>query len=282
MRGNIIPSAMAPIHPFLPAIETAGPGDEDRARRTRHEAAKWAAYFDEALLQRGQEHEPSLWWRVSDVDSLAIARACLADIAAPAICEPACGSGGTSMLLAEAVGARDLTLVDIAPSALDFARSLLPERLAGVTRFVEGDAFRLPLEDGQFDLTWNVGVIEHYPPDQIVDLVREMHRITRPGGAILVGFPNRRALATLKAALLGSRFGRRWLAGIAGYRFDTEILYGEAALARLLGQAFATPVEIRYAGNPLWVGAPEPLVRLTQQVWPRSPFAFLVFLILRK
>lgn len=274
---------MAPIHPFSPeAGATAGPDESDRRRRTAFEAAKWSAYFDEALQQRGQEHEASLWWRVSDVDSLAIAKACLADVDHPAICEPACGSGGTSILLAQAVDARDLTLVDISPSALEFARSLLPRQLAASTHMVEGDAFHLPMEDGRFDLTWNVGVIEHYPPDQIVALVREMHRVARPGGAVLVAFPNRRALATLKAALLGSRFGRRWLTRVPGYRFDTEILYGTGTLARLLERAFGTRVEVRYAGNPLWVGAPEWLVRWTQRVWPRSPFSFLAFLILRK
>ncbi|MFO0159947.1 MAG: methyltransferase domain-containing protein [Alphaproteobacteria bacterium] len=254
----------------------------DRARRTLYEAAKWSSYFEEALQDRGQEHDKSLWWRVSDLDSLAIARACLRNLAAPAICEPACGSGGTSILLAEMVGARDLTLVDISPSALSFARSLLPESLAGVTHLLEGDAFRLPLEDDRFDLTWNVGVIEHYPQSQILDLVREMRRVTRPGGAVLVAIPNRRSIATLKAALLGSHFGRRWLPRASGYRFDTEILYSANALAHLFEHTFGRPVAVRFAGNPLWVTAPEPLVRATQRLWPRSPFSFLAFLIFFK
>jgi SAM-dependent methyltransferase len=255
---------------------------EDRQQRVRFEADKWDKYFGDALAGEGQEHENSLWWRISDDDSLHIVREFVSQDRPVAICEPACGSGGTSALLAREFAVSELTLLDISPRALGFAASVLPAELRRRTRLIEGDAFAMPLEADRFDLTWNVGVIEHYSRAQIVDMVEEMLRITRPGGTVMVALPNRSSIATLKAALLGSGFGRRWLGAVPGYRFDSEILYGTHDLARMLGTRFGRLVYIRYAGNALWVGAPEPWVRLAHSIAPRSRLSFLAFLILRK
>lgn len=262
---------------------TSEPGTgDDRAQRIRYESAKWVEYFDEALAGKGQEHEDSLWWRISDIDSLDIVRE-FVDVRRPfSICEPACGSGGTSILLSREFEVSGLTLLDVSPSAIAFAASLLPEDLRPRTTLIEGDAFAMPLDADTFDLTWNVGVIEHYSRPQILEMVEEMLRVTRPGGVVMVALPNRRSIATLKAALLGTRFGRRWLTAVPGYRFDSEILYGTRDLAIMFRQQFNVPVEVRYAGSALWVGAPEPLVRLAQRIWCKSPLSFLAFLILHK
>jgi SAM-dependent methyltransferase len=255
---------------------------DDRDRRTLYEGAKWSEYFAEALDGRGQEHDRTLWWRISDVDSLAIVEEFVDVNRAFSVCEPACGSGGTSILLAETYEVSDLVLVDIAPTALDFARSILPAELRHRTALIAGDAFAMPLRANTFDLTWNVGVIEHYSRPQIVQMVRDMLRVTRPGGVVMVALPNRKSVATLKAAILGSCLGRRWLSAIPGYRFDTEFLYRAGSLAHMLEAETGVPAEIRYAGSALWVGAPEALVRAAQGIATRSSLSFLAFLVLRK
>lgn len=254
----------------------------DRDRRTRFEAQKWSAYFDVALDGAGQEHEDTLWWRVSDEHSFDIVEELVGTAGPIGVCEPACGSGGTSIKLVERFDLSELVLLDISPSAVAFAKSLVPPDLADRCEVVQGDAFATELPDDRFDLVWNVGVVEHYLPDQILDMVGEMFRITKPGGTMLIAYPNKKSVATLKAAFLGSRLGRRFAAWVPGYRFDTEILYSDSFLARLVAERTGGTTAVRYAGSALWVGAPTILVRLEQSIFPRSRFSFLSFLAVRK
>jgi SAM-dependent methyltransferase len=229
----------------------------------------------------GQEHEPSLWWRISDRDSFAIIQELFSDRESISVLEPACGSGGTSILLDRFIPLEKLCLLDASSNALEFARTLVPEHLRDRVECFQGDAFELPFATASFDLCWNVGVIEHYPAPLLLDIVREMLRVTKPDGRVVVGIPNRHSIATLKALLLGTSFARRQLEFIPGYRFDTERLYGNRDLARIFRDGLCAEVEIRFGGNALWVGAPEPLVALTDKMMPRSCFSFLSFFILR-
>jgi SAM-dependent methyltransferase len=56
------------------------------------------------------------------------------------------------------------------------------------TRFICGDATRLPFTDGRFDLVTMFDVIEHIPADGRA--MAEALRVLRPGGALLVSTPN--------------------------------------------------------------------------------------------
>jgi demethylmenaquinone methyltransferase/2-methoxy-6-polyprenyl-1,4-benzoquinol methylase len=54
--------------------------------------------------------------------------------------------------------------------------------------FYRGDAERLPFRDGVFDVVWSSGSIEYWPDP--VAALREFHRVTRPGGRVLVVGPD--------------------------------------------------------------------------------------------
>jgi len=58
----------------------------------------------------------------------------------------------------------------------------------GAVRFVRGDAERLPFATDSFDVVWSSGSIEYWPNP--VNALREFHRITKPGGQVLVVGPN--------------------------------------------------------------------------------------------
>jgi SAM-dependent methyltransferase len=242
------------------------------------ERSKWDDYFAEALAGRGQEHEQTLWWRLSDDDTIDIVGGLFAGRRDLRILEVACGSGGTNFRLARALPVRDISLLDVSANALRFARTLRPPTLPVPVHFIGGDAFNLPVADGAFDLVWNVGTIEHYPADGIRQMVREMRRVTRPGGWMAVAMPNRCSIAVLKAWLLGTRFGRSVLRGVPGYRFDTEILYGNEEVARLIEEETGS-VRVAFAGNCLWAGAPEGMVRLTNRWLSKSRLSFLTFFL---
>jgi SAM-dependent methyltransferase len=127
------------------------------------------------------------------------------------IIEVGSGTGLASLWLAER-GAR-VTLCDISPEALKFseavfaeARSTLRARAQAKARardeargqsadnslaaeMVQGSILDLPFEDDSFDVTWNAGVVEHFEGEEQLRALREMLRVTRPEGRVVVAVP---------------------------------------------------------------------------------------------
>ena len=106
-----------------------------------------------------------------------------------AICEVGCGSGTTSAFFAS-LGAR-ITLVDLTRGALRFAHDHFCT-LGLAADYAQMNGLRMGVRDGAFDVTWNGGVIEHFTDEGKTELLREMWRVTKPGGLLLVAVPNAR------------------------------------------------------------------------------------------
>jgi len=258
---------------------------------TSFEKDKWNQYFDDAIQGKGQEQErqksksvevPSSWWQIADIDTISIVKKYFESNSKLDILEAGCGSGKSSFTLVEELGCNSLTLSDISSKALEFAQTMEPAQLSSKMKYVKAGIQQMPFPEEVFDLTWNIGVIEHYPLDIIKDMVEEMLRVTKTDGYVIVAIPNRNSIATLKAWLLGTNFGRRFLRFIPGYRFDTERLYSNKKLAKFLSTTFSKEVKIEFAGNLLWVGAPNFLVSLTNRLFSKSPISFLSFFIVKK
>ncbi len=58
----------------------------------------------------------------------------------------------------------------------------------GAVRFVLADAERIPYADDTFDIVWSSGSIEYWPNP--VETLRELKRIGKPGGSVLVVGPD--------------------------------------------------------------------------------------------
>ena len=58
----------------------------------------------------------------------------------------------------------------------------------GPVVFSRGDAERLPYKDDTFDVVWSSGSIEYWPNP--VEGLRELRRVAKPGGQVLVVGPN--------------------------------------------------------------------------------------------
>lgn len=96
-------------------------------------------------------------------------------------------------------------LRESAPAAELFAADSSPDSIAIVEKsFADDPSFRgayvvdgLPskLADEDFDTVFFLEAIEHLLPDAFDDQLRELHRITAPGGRIVVTTPNAEELA---------------------------------------------------------------------------------------
>jgi demethylmenaquinone methyltransferase/2-methoxy-6-polyprenyl-1,4-benzoquinol methylase len=98
-----------------------------------------------------------------------------------------CGIGSHTFLLAEAVGPEGhVTGLDLSSEFLAHARekaesSNLPERIA----FRQGNVSALPFDDDQFDWVWSVDCVG-YATANPVALLKEMARVSRPGGILAI------------------------------------------------------------------------------------------------
>ena len=95
-----------------------------------------------------------------------------------------CGTGFATRGLLDR-GA-DVDALDQSPHQL--AQALAKDAVSDA-RFVLGDAEHLPYADGAFDVVWSSGSIEYWP--RPVATLRELRRVTRDGGTVLVVGPKR-------------------------------------------------------------------------------------------
>jgi len=96
----------------------------------------------------------------------------------PRILDVGCGTGANLLMLSQYGDAEG---VDVSEDALAFCR----ER--GLDKVRLGAAEELPYEDGTFDLVTALDVVEHLDDD--LAGLREMRRVLRPGGRVLLFVP---------------------------------------------------------------------------------------------
>lgn len=96
--------------------------------------------------------------------------------------ETGCGTAQAST----GIPARGRRLVgfDFSLPALRTARGTGPHR-----DVLGGDIRRLPFRDGSVAGIWNLGVMEHFPPEEGVAILGEFRRVLRPGGTAILFWP---------------------------------------------------------------------------------------------
>ena len=96
-----------------------------------------------------------------------------------------CGSGQVDSELSREMR---ITAVDISLPALESYRRNNP----GAEAVRHGDILHLDdVAGGSFDGAYNLGVVEHFTHDQIVQILREMGRTVKPGGKVVIFWPHR-------------------------------------------------------------------------------------------
>jgi SAM-dependent methyltransferase len=100
-----------------------------------------------------------------------------------------CGIGLQAMLLAQAAGPQGhVTGLDTSPSLLETARALTAQAgLADRVSFQQGSWNQIPYEGKTFDWAWSMDAAG-YAPHGPVATVRELVRVTKPGGWLILGY----------------------------------------------------------------------------------------------
>ena len=120
-----------------------------------------------------------------------------------------CGNGAYLAELAKREVAGRVIGMDLSPGMLAAASA----RGIGTSALVNSDATALPLRSASADLTLAMHMLYHVPDP--LDAVRELRRVTRPGGTVVIGLNGAGHQEALRAALMAagvSKPGERlWL-----------------------------------------------------------------------
>jgi ubiquinone/menaquinone biosynthesis C-methylase UbiE len=126
--------------------------------------ARWAATYDAPGNPLVAVEQPAVW-------------SLLATSAAGVALDAACGTGRHTRRLAD-LGHRVIG-VDATPEMLGRAREAVPE-----ATLVRGDLNRLPLRTASVDLAVCALALDHAPT--LLDPIREVGRVVRPGGRLVI------------------------------------------------------------------------------------------------
>jgi ubiquinone/menaquinone biosynthesis C-methylase UbiE len=143
--------------------------ERDHKERSRLAFDRQAREYDQAAFGR---HARRL-----QADVLAA----VATFAFTAVLDVGCGTGA---LLEAILGAHP----GVSAYGVDLSTGMLAvavQRLAGMAKLQVADAEHLPIADDAVDLVVCVDSFHHYPHPQ--EALREMHRVTRPGGGLVIG-----------------------------------------------------------------------------------------------
>ncbi|MGN9844009.1 class I SAM-dependent methyltransferase [Nonomuraea sp. H19] len=139
-----------------------------------------------------------------------------------------CGTGYLTRILSPVVEpGGHVTGLDPSPAMIDYATRRNP----GNCTYVRGEGQRLPFPDGSFDLVVSSLAVHHMPVGARPEALRQMFRVLRPGGRLLVAEfrpPANRLARHLVGVLSGPamRHDPRDLLGTmipdAGFRVESE------------------------------------------------------------
>ena len=144
---------------------------------------------------------------------------------------------------AAAAGSRTFG-VDISPGIVRGARRNFEERSLTL-HGVRSDVRTLPFQSGSFDAVYSMGTVEHFADTD--GAVREIFRVVRPGGRVVIGVPNRwdPFLRPLLVVLL-------YRLGLYGYGYEKS--YSRRTFRRMLTRAgFEVTAETGILFMPGWL-----------------------------
>ena len=125
------------------------------------------------------------------------------------VLELGCGAGSDLLRFAKA-GAR-ATGIDLSPRSASLAKTRL--RLYNCQgNVLIADAEQLPFKTDSFDLVYSWGVLHHTPDTERA--IKEVYRLTKPGGSICIMLYHRHSLVALQMYLMYGLFAFKPLRGL--------------------------------------------------------------------
>jgi SAM-dependent methyltransferase len=170
-------------------------------------------------------------WRASDVGAITeqlerrLILQLLADVDGRDLLDVGCGDGALAVALNQR-GAK-VAAVDASAAMIDAARSRAAEQGAGIA-FEVATADRLPFPDESFDIVVAVTVLCFV--DDAAPVFREMARVLRPGGRLVIGELGKWSTWAAQRRMRGWLGSAMWRRGYFRTARELRALAGDAGL----------------------------------------------------
>jgi SAM-dependent methyltransferase len=92
------------------------------------------------------------------------------------------GIGNSVPYVRKHFASAQLTCLDLSQRSLDVAQ----KRFAGQADYVSFDGASIPFADNHFDIAYAMCVFHHIPHADHVTLLKELHRVIKPGGSLFI------------------------------------------------------------------------------------------------
>jgi len=166
------------------------------------------------------------------------------------VADVGCGNGFDLRQIVPQARCRHAVGIDLSAGML---RSLADLRPSGRLSLVQADAQHLPLRDSSVDVAMAMHMLYHVP--DVMAAIRELRRITKPGGTVLASTNSSAHLAEI-AALQAAAISRQLGGPVAARHADSFTTQTGAAL---LSREFSS-VTLRTLDVPLSIPTPQPVI----------------------
>jgi ubiquinone/menaquinone biosynthesis C-methylase UbiE len=171
---------------------------------SEHTSGLWDSFW--AVHASSQDPFHRLLWLIrflfSSAYAMQIARF-TGKLTSAKLLEVGCGSARTLHYLdAQYNNGSQCYALDLSPQAIEVVRKVSPAFHSGVA-----SAFDLPINDGLLDVSFSIGLIEHFSRERAAQIVSEKIRVTRPGGVVGIVVPWQNSVYNL---VVRKAFGKHW------------------------------------------------------------------------
>jgi SAM-dependent methyltransferase len=163
----------------------------------------WDSFWAEHASSNDLFHR--LLWRIRFLFSSAYARniaRVVGTSVSPRLLEVGCGSARTLHYLNHIYTDSACVALDLSPQAIDVVRKISPDFHTGVA-----SATQLPLMNDSFDVSFSIGLLEHFTRAVAGQMVSEKIRVTRPKGWVGIVVPWESSVYNL---VVRKSFGKHW------------------------------------------------------------------------
>lgn len=114
------------------------------------------------------------------------------------VLDVACGYGYGSKILHQLTDLKVVGL-DSSKEAIDYAKKIYSKK--PVISFLKVDTCHLPFPDNSYQYTVCFETIEHLAYQEAILMIKELHRVLKPGGVLVISTPNKIFSLATKAVL---------------------------------------------------------------------------------